>query len=153
MKPMTFFQELYQDSIGKNEPISVRDKSYQTQKFRQQVFGRIAKAFADRAATFGLTKAKVAILLDKDQAQINRMLAVPANLTLDTVSELALALNLEPKIIFDDLDENPRHNYSNFCYNTEGSGPVHFFKIQSLSTAFSSNPIKSSEAGKFELVQ
>jgi transcriptional regulator with XRE-family HTH domain len=142
---MTFFQEPYQDSIGKNEPISTRDKSYQSQRFRQQVFGRIAKAFAERASQHGLTKARVAALLGKDKAQLNRTLAFPTNLTIDTISEIALALNFEPRIVFDRLEDDPRHNYSHFCYNLSDNENVHNFQIKTLSTGFVSmaNPTKT----------
>lgn len=108
---MTFSLEQYRENIGKNEPISPRVRGYYKQRFQQKVFAQIAKAFADRARDFGITKSGVASLIGRDKAQINRLLAQPSNLTLDSLSEIALALNFEPTVVLEDLSEDPRHNY------------------------------------------
>lgn len=114
---MTFSAEQYRENIGRNEELPKRTRSYFQQRFQQQVFARIAKAFALRAEEFDLTKSNVATLIGKDKAQLNRLLSHPTNMTIDTISEIAFALNFEPEIILQDLSENPRHNFSHPAYD------------------------------------
>lgn len=121
---MTSLAVPYRENIGKNEPISKRTRSYYQQRFQQQVFARIAKAFAERADEFKLTKSAVATLIDKDKGQVNRLLSHPTNLTLDTLSEIALALNYEPTVFLDDLDVPPRHNFCHPAYDEYVAKPV-----------------------------
>lgn len=109
---MTSSQEQYRERIGRSEPITYRIRAYYKQRFQQKAFARLAKAFSDRAEEFDLTKSGMAVLVGRDKAQINRLLAHPSNMTLDTYSELALALNFEPTILLEDLGEDARHNYS-----------------------------------------
>lgn len=117
MTKMTSSQEQYRESIGRSEPIPVRLRAYYKQRFQQKAFARLAKAFAERAEEFDLTKSGIAVLVDRDKAQINRLFAHPSNMTLDTYSELALALNFEPTLLLEDLNEDPRHNYSHPAYS------------------------------------
>jgi antitoxin component HigA of HigAB toxin-antitoxin module len=113
---MTFSAEQYQERIGKNETVPKRIRSYYQQRFQQQVFARLALAFAERADEFNLTKSSLAALMGKDKSQINRILSHPTNMTLDTLSEISLALNCEPTVLLDDLDIVPRHNYCHPAY-------------------------------------
>lgn len=108
---MTFSQEPYQHAISRNEPIRVRETSYFAQRLRHHVFGRVVAAFAERAEHLGLTKAKLAQLLDKDAGQINRLLSLPSNMTLETLSNLSLAMGYEPEICLVPLDEPSSTNY------------------------------------------
>lgn len=120
---MTFSQEQYRENIGKNETLPIKTRSYFKQRFQQQAFARLAKAFADRAENFGITKSGLSALLGRDKGQVNRLLAHPTNMTFDTYAELALALNLEPAIVLHDLCEAPRHNYQHesFTWHSEGT--------------------------------
>lgn len=113
---MTFSAAQYRVNIGKNEAIPKRLRSYYQQRFQQKVFARLAKAYAERAEEFDITKSGVAALVDKDKAQINRLLSHPTNMTVDTLSELALALNFEPSLFLEDLSIAPGHNYSHPAY-------------------------------------
>lgn len=116
---MTSSLAQYRDNIGKSEPLPTRLRAYYKQRFQQKAFARLAKAFAERAEEFGLTKSCVAVLVDRDKAQINRLLAHPTNMTFDTYSELALALNYEPTIVFEDLSEEPRFNWNHPLYKSK----------------------------------
>lgn len=78
-----------------NEPLSERDIYYFRQRFQNRVFQAVVAYFADRAETLGVTKKQIAERLGKDPAQITRWLSGPGNLTLDTVSDLLLALDAE----------------------------------------------------------
>lgn len=120
---MTFSAAQYRDSIGKNEPLPKRTRSYFQHRFQQQVFARLASAFAARAADFGVTKSGVANLIGKDKAQVNRLLSNPTNLTLDTLSDLALALNFEPSVFLEDLAVPANHNFSHPAYDGWETAP------------------------------
>lgn len=113
---MTFSQEQYRENIGRSEPIPARIRAYFKERFQQKAFARLAKAFSERAEETGVTKSGIAILVGRDKAQINRLLAHPSNMTLDTYAELALALNFEPTILLEDLGEDARHNYEHPAY-------------------------------------
>lgn len=116
---MTFSLAQYQENIGRNEPLPTRIRAYYKQRFQQKTFAKLAKAFAERAEEFGVTKSCIAAMIDRDKAQVNRLLAHPSNMTLDTFSELALALNYEPTIILEDLSEETRHNWCHSIYNNK----------------------------------
>lgn len=118
---MTFSAVQYRENIGKSEPLSKRSRTYFQQRFQQHVFARLAKAFATRAEEFGVTKSGIACLIDKDKAQVNRLLSHPTNLTLDTLCELALALNYEPTLFLEDLSIPANHNFCHPAYYGQGA--------------------------------
>ena len=128
---MTFSAEQYRENIGKNEPLPKRTRSYFQQRFQQQVFARLAKAFADRAEEFEITKSGIATLLDKDKAQINRILSHPTNLTLDTIGELAFALNYEPVLSLEDLSAPAMHNFCHPAYEDQTLDSIARFNFES----------------------
>jgi len=73
--------------------IDDRKIRFQRRLQRNQVFSEILGYFAKVAKETGIKKGDLAIRLGKDPAQISRWFAEPANLTLDTISDLMLALN------------------------------------------------------------
>lgn len=107
---MTFSQAPYQTAISRNDKIGEREASYYRQRLKHRFFANLIEKFASRAEQAGLTKAKLSILTGKDPATINRMLALPSNMTLDSISDLALALGCEPEISFEEFENHPRHN-------------------------------------------
>lgn len=108
---MTFSQGPYQIAISRSEKIDTRETAYFRQRFRHAVFARLIDMFVERAERHGLTKAKVSALTGKDPAVVNRLLCLPSNLTLDTLSDLALAMGCEPEISLQSLDTPTRHNF------------------------------------------
>jgi hypothetical protein len=76
------------------------------------VFAKLIAKFADKAERYGLTKAKLARLTDKDPAQVNRALSLPSNMTIETLSDFALAMGCEPEIYFSEFADAPRHNFT-----------------------------------------
>lgn len=82
-------------SIFVNEPKKTRDISYYRQRYKNRVFGALISFFASEAERVGLTKGDIATRLGKDPAQITRMLSNPSNMTLDSVSDLLLAMEAE----------------------------------------------------------
>jgi hypothetical protein len=109
---MTFSQEPYQTAISKNEKISTYEMAYYQQRLRHNIFSKLVSTFAERAEKNGLSKAKLAILTGKDPAVINRLLSLPSNLTLDTFSDISLAMGCEPEISLEYFDDARRYNYS-----------------------------------------
>jgi hypothetical protein len=109
---MTFSREPYQTAISRSEKIETRENAYFRQRLKHDVFSRLLGLFVDRAERFGVTKAKLAMLTGKDPAVINRLLSLPSNLTLETISDLSLALGYEPEVIFHALSDVTCHNYA-----------------------------------------
>lgn len=82
-------------SISGKRPLTAREIHYFRQRLKNRIFQSIVAFFADKAEKSGLTKKDVASSLGKDPAQITRWLSGPGNWTLDTVSDLLLAIDCE----------------------------------------------------------
>lgn len=112
---MTSLQERFQPGILSDDgSLFEGDVFYFRQSFKNAVFQKLMRAFAEKAQAEGITQSDVATKLGKDRGQISRIFAGPKNWTLDTLSDLALALDMEPEISFGDLRVDPRHN---FCHH------------------------------------
>ena len=78
-----------------DEPLSPRAIFYCRERLRNRIFDCVIKALADRVAMGTVPRAKLAKRLGKDPAQISRWFSGPSNWTIDTISDLMLALNAE----------------------------------------------------------
>jgi transcriptional regulator with XRE-family HTH domain len=90
-----------------------RDIYYYRQRFKNRVFGRIVLFFAEEAERRGFTRKDIALSLNRDPAQVSRWLSGPSNMTLDTISDLLLAMDAEietPKIIR--FSDRSKSNYA-----------------------------------------
>ncbi len=76
-------------------PLTEREVFYFRTSYRNRVYQSVMAYFAACAERDGLTKARIAALLQRDPASITRWLSGPGNWTLDTVSDLLLAMNAE----------------------------------------------------------
>ncbi len=111
---MTSSQERYKaNTSNDNEPLSIGDLAYFRQRLRNETFQTLLAKFAEKAELENFTKSDLACRLGKDRGQVTRMLAGPRNWTLDTISDLSLALDTEVEILFHDLRLPPGHN---FCH-------------------------------------
>jgi len=81
--------------ISKTETKSQRDVYYYRQRLKNRVFSALTTFFASEAARSGVTKRDIALRLRRDPAQITRWLTEPSNLTLETISDLLLAMDAE----------------------------------------------------------
>jgi transcriptional regulator with XRE-family HTH domain len=63
------------------------------QLFRNQVHDQIVRLFLAQQEQHGLTQKVIAERMGVHPSRINRLLGDPANLTLDTISDLLLAMN------------------------------------------------------------
>jgi transcriptional regulator with XRE-family HTH domain len=74
---------------------SARDIAYYAQRYKNRVFSKLVSFIAEQCEAQGLTKKELAEAIGKDAGLVSRWLSQPSNLTLDTISELALAVNAE----------------------------------------------------------
>jgi len=79
------------------QKISSKEIYYFRQRLKNKIFQSILAYFADVAKEGKLTKKDMANLLGKDPAQITRWFSGPNNWTLDTISDLLLAMDAELK--------------------------------------------------------
>jgi hypothetical protein len=77
------------------DPIKDREKFYYRQRNKNRLFEKIVLLFAEEAERNGVTKKQIAERLKSDPAQITRWLSAPGNLTLDSISDILLALGAE----------------------------------------------------------
>lgn len=77
--------------------IPLKDIFYFRQRLKNKIFQSTLACFASAAKERDLTKKDIANLLDKDPAQITRWFSGPNNWTLDTISDLLLAIGAELK--------------------------------------------------------
>ena len=77
--------------------LPAKDIFYFRQRFKNKIFQSALAYFVELAKEKNLTKKDMANLLDKDPAQITRWFAGPNNWTLDTISDLLLAMDAELK--------------------------------------------------------
>ena len=75
--------------------ISDEDIYYFRERTRNRCYSAVISAFSKMVEKEGLTKREMAIRLGKEPAQLTRWLSGPSNWTLDTVSDLLLAMGAE----------------------------------------------------------
>jgi len=82
-------------NTSKTVPLDDRDIFYFRQRQKNRLFTKLAAFYEEAARRDGITKRDIAEKLKRDPSQITRWLSAPSNLTLDTVSDLLLALGAE----------------------------------------------------------
>ncbi|MFZ5674164.1 MAG: helix-turn-helix domain-containing protein [Pseudomonadota bacterium] len=82
-------------NILKDKAIPERDLHYYRQRLKNRIHSDIAGLFNDEAERKGLTKKDIAERLSRDPGQITRWLTTPTNLTLETISDLLLAMDAD----------------------------------------------------------
>ncbi|NJO32436.1 MAG: hypothetical protein HC869_04205 [Rhodospirillales bacterium] len=58
-----------------------------------------------------LSRSKIAHRLGADRAQVTRWIAAPGNWTLDTLSDLLLAMSCQAQLVIEDINDSARPNY------------------------------------------
>ena len=77
------------------EPISKRDMYYYRRRYIIRVFQRIAAKYTEFVESNGLTQKEVAKIARQDPGRMSKRLSDPKNLTLETISDLLLAMDTE----------------------------------------------------------
>ncbi len=93
-------------NTSNKKKISEHDVFYFRQRLKNRIFQSVLSYFTDVAKQKNLTKKDIANLLNKDPAQITRWFSSPNNWTLDTISDLLLAMDAELKHEIVSLHEN-----------------------------------------------
>lgn len=100
-------------AVTSNKMSRPKEVAFYRQRLKNRIFTVIVKFFADEAARRGVTKKDIALYLDRDPAQITRWLSAPSNMTLDTISDLLLALEAEPgRLPIERLEDKVKPNYA-----------------------------------------
>lgn len=104
---MTISQQTsFLSEILKGDPIPVGKLAYFRERLRNRLYEFVAREFLERQEREGLTRADVARRIRRRPEQVTRWLGAPGNWTLDTLSDLMLALALEPEFSAASLDAN-----------------------------------------------
>ena len=111
--------------------IPSKDIFFFRQRFKNKIFQSVLSHFADLAKEKNLAKKDIANLLDKDPSQITRWFAGPNNWTLDTISDLLLAMDAELKHEISPLHENKQQT-TNIEENLTGEPTVYIPWIAAL---------------------
>ena len=87
--------------------------AFQRQRLKNRVYAVLAKFFAEEAKAGRTTKKDIADFLGRDPAQITRWLNAPSNMTLETISDLLLAMDAEPGgMTIERFADKPKPNYA-----------------------------------------
>lgn len=97
------------DTSSKRVP--VKRLSYFQQRFKNRIFEAVMGHFVERAKTEGLTRKDLAERLGKDPALVSRWLSAPSNWSLDTVSDLLVALDAELEVDVVPFEARARANH------------------------------------------
>ena len=92
------------------EAISAGKLAYFRQRLRNRLYQLVVKDFLEREQQHGFTRAELARRIGRKPEQLTRWLSAPGNWTLDTVSDLMIAMNGELDISRRDLGATRRSN-------------------------------------------
>lgn len=114
---MTTSQTYIMSEIANGESIPAGKLAYFRERQKNRLYDIIVSKFLEKEKNAGLTKAEIARRLDKRPEQVTRWLATPGNWTLDTMSDLMLAI-CNSELIFEATPlANSRRNYSGSIVN------------------------------------
>jgi hypothetical protein len=95
-----------------DDEIDIGQLAYFRQRFRNEIHQAVLKRFIELVDYHGFTQARLAKKLGKKPSQISRWLAAPGNWTMDSISDVLLAMNSEPTSEVRCLDNLPRQNFT-----------------------------------------
>ena len=93
-------------------PLSESDKAYFRAKTRRHVHGVVLEKFMQHSDDDKLSRSALAHRLNVNRAQITRWLSSPGNWTLDTLSDLLLAMSCQASVIADEIGNQQKGNYA-----------------------------------------
>ena len=98
--------------VVSGEKIPLGTLSYFRERFRDRLYDLVMEEFLKQDAKNGLTRAEVARRIGRRPEQITRWFSAPGNWTLETVSDLLLAVaKSEPGVKLLSLEGRPVRNY------------------------------------------
>ena len=115
--------------ISEINALSKKDIFYYRKRLQNNIYHDVIERFYELAQKEGLSKRRIAELLDKDAGQINRLFKKPGNWTLETISDLLIAMRAElthgviPIESFE-IETTPRSSYPslNIKFDDENHG-------------------------------
>lgn len=111
-KSMTTSQTRFLSEIVANEPIPPGKLAYFRERFRDRLYELVVSEFLKKEQAGEITRADLARRIGRKPEQITRWLGAPGNWTLETVSDLLLAISkAELMFTLSNLDRRKLHNY------------------------------------------
>jgi hypothetical protein len=95
-----------------DEAIIPSDLGYERERFRNVVHQAVLEKFLEESEKSGFSRAQMSRRLRKKPEQITRWLGAPGNWTLDTVTDLMLAMRLDPASLLENVTLNNPSNYA-----------------------------------------
>ena len=83
--------------LGRSTPrqIDAKDLEYHRQRLRETIFEEVVQAFAERFERNGFKKSDLAAAIGRSPSLVNKWLNAPTNWTIDTISDVLLAIGAE----------------------------------------------------------
>lgn len=105
LKPLSFYAE-------SKEPLNSAEKAYFRAKMKRKVHGLLLKRFSAMSEDDRALRSLIADRIGVHRSQVTRWLASPNNLTLDTLSDLLLAMNREMTPVEAEIGVTSTSNYT-----------------------------------------
>lgn len=96
-------QTSFKLEVENAKTLSVGTLAYFRERFKNNLHSEFLSLFLALEKERKITRAELARRIDKEPAQITRYLGAPGNWTIDTVSDLFLAMGYEPKVEYSQL--------------------------------------------------
>lgn len=93
-------------------PLTEADKAYFRARTRRQIHGEVLDRFEDLRELGMLNRSALARRLGVDRSYVTRLLASPSNWTIDTLSDLLLAMACQASLRADAICTGQSGNYS-----------------------------------------
>lgn len=107
---MTMSACLSPSSVDETE-ISVGDREYFRAQTQREAYNLVLERFSELSGDHVALRALIAKRLGKNRAQVTRWLSEPSNMTLDTLSDLLLAMGSEARMRQCPFGSEPKGNY------------------------------------------
>lgn len=97
--------------LESQDTVSVPEREYFRAQTQREAYNLVLERFAELSADHGALRSAIAKRLNKNRAQITRLLSEPSNITLDTLSDLLLAMGSQVKMTQCEIGSEAKGNY------------------------------------------
>lgn len=104
----TYQQDSFLSEILEGEKIPLGKLAYFRERLRNRLYDLVINEFLKQEKTKNLTRADVARRIGRRREQVTRWFGAPGNWTIDTVSDLMLAMGTEPNFSIGSLREEEK---------------------------------------------
>jgi DNA-binding phage protein len=110
---MTTYQEdSFLSEVLEGTAIPLGKLAYFRERFRNRLYDLVVSVFLVQEKTKGLTRADIARRIQRRPEQITRWFGAPGNWTIDTVSDLLLAMGTEPDFYVTSLGKQTKEKFT-----------------------------------------